>query len=480
MKNVRTAHFSGWFLIIGILLGTWGLPTTYYLSPSGEDGNDGSLTRSFRSMEKAFSVVAEGDTVVFRAGSYTPKTEILLQISRLTLKAFENEIPIIDGQFAVPDTKVFLAEYKGPTATNDGVVYQAGQVFTNYRSSLLVIRGSNVVVDGLYFQRSKGNGLNVALGGNNVLIKNCKMFSNLQIGLKIEEVNGFQIEDSQMWENASFARFSRQAFELNWPLAGIMIKASSNGVVSRCVLYHNWGEALGIWMSRDCVVEDSHVWDNYAVEIYLDNAHTTTIQRNLVYHTGDPLFFRNNAPCRGIAIANELYSFYKGAPGAGRTIINNLLYGNKVHIGFSIKKGDTTPGGCLSNELIANNTLVDSPLTSKSMEFQTGENPHFNTRIANNLVYNLQKDSISVGSHLGLIFDHNLYSQEVASEVFGKNDVLGDPLLLGGSFTKSESFQLTKTSPALNKGVFIKWVNTDFLKQLRKNPFTIGAFDSAD
>ena len=62
-----------WFLIIAALL--WSTPvsfaTTYYISPSGSDSNNGTGTGTpWRTFTKAFSVATCGDTLTLRNGTY--------------------------------------------------------------------------------------------------------------------------------------------------------------------------------------------------------------------------------------------------------------------------------------------------------------------------------------------------------------------------------------------------------------------------
>ena len=47
--------------------------TTYFVSPAGADGNDGSVERPFATIHKAADVVKPGDTVIVKDGVYTAK-----------------------------------------------------------------------------------------------------------------------------------------------------------------------------------------------------------------------------------------------------------------------------------------------------------------------------------------------------------------------------------------------------------------------
>jgi parallel beta-helix repeat protein len=69
-----------------------------YVSPTGSDSAAGTLAAPFRTITKAISVAAAGDTVVLRAGTYH---ESLTVGKRLTIQPYNNEIVWLDGSSVV-------------------------------------------------------------------------------------------------------------------------------------------------------------------------------------------------------------------------------------------------------------------------------------------------------------------------------------------------------------------------------------------
>src|SRR6187549_2257600 len=73
---------------------------TYYVSPAGNDAGAGTLNAPFRAINTALGKAVAGDTVIVRKGIYYekvafPKSGRLEKL--ITLKAYNGEIPVIDG-----------------------------------------------------------------------------------------------------------------------------------------------------------------------------------------------------------------------------------------------------------------------------------------------------------------------------------------------------------------------------------------------
>jgi PKD repeat protein len=91
------------FLCVGLLgaLASPSLAGTYYVAPSGNDGNNGSSGSPWKSVGKAARTAVAGDTVIFRAGTYNeplqPANAGTGENSRIVFKAAPGEEVIIDG-----------------------------------------------------------------------------------------------------------------------------------------------------------------------------------------------------------------------------------------------------------------------------------------------------------------------------------------------------------------------------------------------
>jgi hypothetical protein len=82
--------------------------TTYYVAPTGSDTNAGTQSAPFATIQKAVAVVAAGDTIALRGGTYKLDTTITIAkngtaSAPITLAAYQSERPVIDAE-ALPYT----------------------------------------------------------------------------------------------------------------------------------------------------------------------------------------------------------------------------------------------------------------------------------------------------------------------------------------------------------------------------------------
>lgn len=80
--------------------------TVRYVSPSGSDtGGTGSLAAPFRTLVKAESVSANGDSIVVRGGTYPISgNSVYVDRTGVTIVAYPGEVPVFDGSVAAPQT----------------------------------------------------------------------------------------------------------------------------------------------------------------------------------------------------------------------------------------------------------------------------------------------------------------------------------------------------------------------------------------
>ncbi len=83
------------------------LAATYYISPNGSDGNNGTSTGSaWKTFEQAWDVLQPGDTLLLLDGTYTESTTGLVQPNirngepgkPITIKALNDGKAVIDGE----------------------------------------------------------------------------------------------------------------------------------------------------------------------------------------------------------------------------------------------------------------------------------------------------------------------------------------------------------------------------------------------
>jgi pectate lyase len=90
-------------------------------------------------------------------------------------------------------------------------------------------------------------------------------------------------------------------------------------------VYENYGEGIGVLSSRGVQITSNVVYDNFSVNIYLDNAPEAAVQYNVIASTGNPEFFRDGRPASSVLIANEETDHFM--PSEGIWVIDNTMIG---------------------------------------------------------------------------------------------------------------------------------------------------------
>ena len=101
MKGNVMKTKAGFLLLAAVLFGVGGTHAAdYFVSPSGSDGNPGTMTLPWATLEKAGKTAAAGDTVHFREGVYAaplfPANSGTAD-SYITFKAYAGEHVVIEG-----------------------------------------------------------------------------------------------------------------------------------------------------------------------------------------------------------------------------------------------------------------------------------------------------------------------------------------------------------------------------------------------
>ena len=74
-------------------------------------------------------------------------------------------------------------------------------------------------------------------------------------------------------------------------------------------VYENWGEGILVdantGESKNIIIEDNIVYDNFALQIDINRAENVTLQRNLTYHTNNTDWRRGGNPSACIVVENN-------------------------------------------------------------------------------------------------------------------------------------------------------------------------------
>jgi hypothetical protein len=444
---------------------------TYYVSATGSDANAGTIDAPFRSINTALNKLAPGDTVMVRGGTYYEKvffTKSGRQDKWITLKAYANEKPVIDGTGLSITGKEALV-----TISNVNYILVEGFDICNYRSSTPWVNINGILVNegsgNITIRKNKvyniehnvrpedgrsGHGIEI-IGNTNVAMKNILVEENeihdcntgYSENLTINGyVDGFTIRGNKIFNTENIGIDAAGGY---WANSTPAFNYARNGVISDNELYN-------INMST------GPLGGYGAIGIYIDGARNIVVERNKV-HEAD----------RGIGIVSENDAY----PTENCIVRNNFVYNcwrTGIYLGGYL---NYTTGGT-NNCYVVNNTLYFNNKTTGAFgeiegEIRLTENCNNNT-IQNNIIYAGPNDVFvhkytSTGSNN--IFDYNLYYTTSASKWIWngteytdynewKTACSGDanstnginPLLVN---TTSPDLHIQAVSPAKNSGVVI-------------------------
>jgi hypothetical protein len=150
------------------------LAATYYVATSGNDANPGTLDKPFASINKGAGVLAPGDTLYIRAGTYNQTVYIGnsgADSASITIASYPGEWAVIDGQDTIP----------------------------GYWGVLFSVNGNYVVARDLEVKNSAWMGM--ATYGHHDQVINVKSHHNMENGILVTGDNSL-VENCQVWGNA--------------------------------------------------------------------------------------------------------------------------------------------------------------------------------------------------------------------------------------------------------------------------------------
>lgn len=424
---------------------------TYYVSPTGADTNNGtSLSTPLKTIRGGLNKArTSGDIVYVLTGTYSETLSITQ--SGITLSAYPNNTPVLDGGTNLPNT-------------NWGALIRI--IGNNNTISGFEVRNCNI--NGTYV-----GGYGVQVSGHHNTVSKMNVHHIWEVGILINGDYNI-VEDSKIWQSA---RRNLNGAGGGWSTgissarndnkAALIPGISSYATIRRNTVYNNWGEGLSCYEADHCTLEDNVVYDNWAQNIYISDSTNSLVQRNLAYISSAPaISFKHTA---GITLADELSNKPRSK---GTTVINNFLFNADLYA-FS---WTLVANSGLQDVVIANNTIVGRNLLVGSNQSPT--KLHFNTQIRNNIVTG---HNSYVQTTNGITFSNNNWA---VTPSLGRSstDTAGDPLLsLQGPTTPGalspNYFKLNSSSPVINKAQALSLVNVDYFKTARGTAPDIGAHE---
>ena len=242
---------------------------TYYISPNGSDGNNGTSTGSaWKTFEQAWDVLQPGDTLLLLDGTYTESTTGLVQPNirngepgkPITIKALNDGKAVIDGEGEyIP---VRLGENWGPQgAIGDWFVVEGLVARNGTLSSIRIEHGNHNVLRRVSAYNASVDDNSFAIGiiwSNDNLLEDC-----VAAGTGRYMINVFTSQNNtlrrcftqwQQWDGREFCG-------VTWPNGdSVGVYNSSNTTVENVIAY---GRALtGIFIQAN---DDTAVANNNQV-----------------------------------------------------------------------------------------------------------------------------------------------------------------------------------------------------------------------
>jgi Right handed beta helix region/Pel9A-like, right handed beta helix region len=382
--------------------------TTYYVAPTGDDAQPGTLDRPWRTIQKAANTVEAGSTVYVRGGVYAEK--VIMNVSGapgrvITFQSYPGETAIIDGSdLTPPDGWSALIDIrdkshlviKGFELRN----YQTakknhmpmGIFVTGAGDDIQILDNKVHHIETNFNGRNGGDAHGIAVYGTRApqALTNIVIDGNEAYALKLGSsesvvvngnVDGFRITDNVVHDNNNIG-IDAIGFEGKAPDPAY--DQARHGLIARNTVYN-----------IDSYKNPAYGNDRSADGIYIDGGTRIVVERNITHDCN---------------IGIELASEHAGRSTSFITLRNNFIYHN-TSMGIAIGGYDTERGSTESC-VIVNNTLFHNDYRKEGngellVQFDTRNNV-----IKNNIFYANNVNALIVNPYVentGNVVDYNLY-----------------------------------------------------------------------
>ncbi len=288
------------------------IAATYYVAPTGSDGNDGrSPSTPFRTAQRAADVVQPGDVVALRGGIYS-----------INLSVYRN------GTSSAP---IRWVSYPGERAIFDGS--NQTPVESNHRIS---VTADWNVFENFEVRYGPQEGI-IVNGGHDNVFRGLDIHGNHYSGILNYLSNRNLYEDIRVYDN--YDRYNPYG-RIGDDADGIGISSGTGNVLRRVQAFRNSDDGIDTWRSTYTIVEDSVAWGNglgtygngNGIKAGGNSENVYTIVRRSVaydnrshgfdYNSGRYVTFHNNT-----SFNNGSYAFVAGDT---TTLRNNIAYGSSA------------------------------------------------------------------------------------------------------------------------------------------------------
>ena len=418
---------------------------TYYVSPSGNNSNAGTLNSPFKTINYGISKLIAGDILYVRNGIYYERVTVYghdgVKSNPVIISAYPGESPIIDGTGITNSSLIYI-----PSNYVHLVGFEIRNIDLTDKDggcTGVIVNGTNCIISRCTVHDSWGSG--IGLGGNYSIVEYCSIYNCC------------------LNNNRDEGRIAT-----SWG-SGISARRYPNYCVIRhCKVHDIWGEGISTFEATHTTIEDNVIYDVCSAMLYVSDSRDCVVQRNLVYTTRDMAGSQV-----GLAYWNEK-ALTENVYNLRNVLINNIVFG--CHKNFRSGNSTVIDAGTL----IANNTFVNSV---ENYCVEIGIATHTGGLFANNIV--IQENGlpcIYAGDNHSLTYSHNLYNKPYNISALGSGDIIADARLsktgeIGSDKLTAEYFELLSNSPAINKGTVFTQISDDIFGNKRDTSPDIGAHE---
>lgn len=360
---------------------------TYYVSPSGNDNNLGTIDNPFKTIQNGVDKLNPGDTLKIRSGKYIEKINIEksgVSNGFITIQNYENENPILDGSIGDQDGVISISDQsfiriKGLEITNNSKGDTPSGIFIEGKG-----KGIEIINNKVHDIKSNDNAHGIAVYGTDSSsgIQDIKLIGNELYNLELGQsesmvVNGnvdnFLIQGNKIHDNNNIGICC-----IGFENTAKSNDQARNGIVKENTVYNISSKSNPTYYGEEC-----------ADGIYIDGGKDIVIERNKSYNSN---------------IGIEVSSEHKDKISDNNIVRNNIVYGCNLY-GISIG-GSDTENGYADKCKIYNNTVYNCEVGVNIQKTKSNE-------IVNNIVYSKNLLEGSIGSN---IIKNNLWYSNIDSK----------------------------------------------------------------
>ncbi|HLV79593.1 MAG TPA: right-handed parallel beta-helix repeat-containing protein [Chthonomonadaceae bacterium] len=364
--------------LAGLLIPMIAQANTYYVSTTGSDGNPGTLTQPWRTIQKACNMLTPGDTVQIRAGTYAEKVQVNVSGSAgggwVTIENYPGEHVIVNAYGlhsrseiqSIGSDNVFLIQDKN-------YIQISGLEIENNSTS-----GDPTYVDGSLI-RIYGSGDHIAILGNT--LHHTRGHDSMAITVYGTEANtpvsNLSIDNNLIYDctPAHSETLTLNGNVENFDITGNTLHNVNNIGIDMIGGDTSIGPPNGPNATRFGVCQWNTVsychssYDDAAAGIYVDGGHDIVINNNTSFFNDE-----------GLEVGAEIH----GVTAYNVTVRDNMIYRNTVY-GIVFGGYDANSTGSVQNCQFLNNTCYQNDTHSNGNGEMAVQYHASNNVIRNNL-----------------------------------------------------------------------------------------------